>query len=293
MEKTSVISGIVILLVFSTVSYAVGRMIQSGFRQQEKGAAHAFVTGSFLLLILFFLLQIAVVGLGLPFSVLQWGYAGFCVLLLLTAVLLLGSGLWRKPLQDVRLALSAPRKQYLVWLLFGLLLFLNVMLIEIDMPYFGNDMTVEQAAVTLSTRTLYRYHPATGQELVYGVAPLAKCNALPQFYAVLCACSGANVYTLICSLIPVWGLFLNVSACSLLAKAWGLSKNARRNMLLFYLLLVLFGGYGDGAYAFRLLHQGFSAQTVFLATGGMALLAMLISLVRGRNRHVKGGEADE
>lgn len=64
-------------------------------------------------------------------------------------------------------------------------------------------------------------------------------------------------------------------------------------MLLFYLLLLLFGGYYDGAYAFRLLHQGFAAQTIFLATGGMALLAFVVSLVRKRRSRVKGGEADE
>lgn len=294
------ISGIVILFVFSIVCYAVGRFIQNILNQQGKGAAHAFVTGSFTLLILFFLMQIAVVGLSLPFSVLQWGYAGVCAVLFVTAVLVERSALWSEPVQglgrltafNVHSMAAGERARIIRWLLIGILFALNIVIIEIDTPYFGNDMTVEQAATTLATRTLYRYHPATGEEFVYGVAPLAKCNALPQFYAVLCACSGAEVYSFICSLIPVWGLLLNVSACSMLAGAWGLSGSARQRMLLFYLLLVLFGGYYDGAYAFRLLHQGFSTQTIFLATGGMALLALPVSLVRGRMSGGKGGEAD-
>ena len=285
------ISGIVILLVFSAVCYAAGRLIQSILHQQGKGAAHAFVTGSFALLILFFALQFAVVGLALPFSVLQWGYAGICIFVLLTAALLLRSELWLKPVQGIRQEF-AQRRRWVRWLFIGLLLGFNIVLIEIDTPYFGNDMTVEQAATTLATRTLYRYHPATGEELVYGMARRAKCNALPQLYAVLCACSGSDIYLFICSLIPVWGLFLNLSACSVLARAWGLSGSAGLDMLLFYLILLLFGGYYDGAYAFRLLHQGFSLQAIFLATGGMALLALPVSLVRGRRADGKGGEAD-
>lgn len=288
----SVISGIVILLAFSIICYAVGRLIQSILDQQGKGAAHAFVTGSFTLLILFFLLQIAVIALDIPFSVLQWGYAGACMLFFLTSVLLLRGELWNDPACGIKREASAREKR-IRWILIGVLLGLNIILIEIDTPYFGNDMTVEQAATTLFTRTLYRYHPATGEELVYGVAPLAKCNALPQFYAVLCAFSGADVYSLICSLIPVWGLLLNVSACSVFADAWGLTGSTKQDMLLFYLLLLLFGGYYDGAYAFRLLHQGFSVQTIFLATGGMAFLSLPVSLVRRRRSGLKGGEAHE
>lgn len=292
MEKMSVFSGVLILFIFSAVCYAAGRLLQGLFNQQGKGAAHAFLTGSFSMLILFYLLQIAVVGLSLSFSVLQWGYVGICALVLLNALLFLKGELWSVPVQSIRLE-AAVHERRPAWLFIGILTVLNILLIEIDMPYFGNDMTVEQAATTLATRTLYRYNPATGLEFVYGMAPIAKCNALPQFYAVLCACSGADAYPFICSLIPVWGLILNVSACSVLAGAWGLTKSARCSMLLFYLLLVLFGGYYDGAYAFRLLHQGFAAQTIFLATGGMALFALVVSLVRKRRSRVKGGEADE
>ncbi|MCM1103132.1 MAG: DUF6077 domain-containing protein [Clostridium sp.] len=285
------ISGIVILLVFSVVCYAVGRMIQQLLHQQGKGAAHAFVTGSFTLLILFFLLQIAVVGLSLPFFVLQWGYLCACVVLFLNAVLIVRGGLWSAPVREVKAA-AVERERMILWLLTALVFVLNVIAIEIDTPYFGNDMTVEQAATTLETRTLYRYHPATGAEFMFGMTPLAKCNALPQFYAVLCIYAGARAYPFICSLVPVWGLLLNVSACSVLAGALGLTGRTRRHMLLFYLFLVLFGSYDSGAYAFRLLHQGFSLQTVFLATGGMALLALPVSFVRKRMSVGKGGGAD-
>lgn len=285
------ISGIVILLVFSTVCYAVGRLIQRILHQQGKGAAHAFVTGSFTLLILFFLMQIAVVGLSLSFSVLQWGYVAACALLFLIAAFVVRGALWSVPIQNIKRE-AEEKERLILWLLIAILFGCNVILIEIDTPYFGNDMSVEQAATTLATRTLYRYHPATGKELVFGVSRIAKYNALPQFYAVLCACSGADVYSFICSLIPVWGLVLNVSACSVLAGAWGLSDRMRQKMLLFYLFLLLVGGYYDGAYAFRLLHQGFSLHVIFLATGGMALLALPVSLVRGYAGTVKGGGTD-
>ena len=292
MEKMSVFSGIVILIAFSVVCYAAGRLLQHLLNQQEKGAAHAFVTGSFSMLILFYLLHIAVVGLSFPFTVLLWGYTGICALVFFNALLFLKGELWMVPMRGIRHE-AAVREQRPVWIFAGILIVLNVLLIEIDMPYFGNDMTVEQAATTLATRTLYRYHPATGVEFVYGMSPAAKCNALPQLYAVLCALSGADVYSFVCSLVPVWGFFLNVAACSVLAGALGLTQSTRRHMLLFYLLLVLFGGYYDGAYAFRLLHQGFAPQTIFLATGGMALLALVVSFVRVWRIRVKGGEADE
>lgn len=321
------VSGIVAIVVFAAVSYVIGRLIQKIFIKAQQGAAHAFVAGSYAVLFLAYALQIVTVQTGRPFSFFCAGLAAGCGLLCLAGIVFVRGGLFSfardraavsarsgqlvamrsgLPFQgrsgqpvsarsgaavSVRNGRPAPR----AILFAGALLILFVLCvasIEIYEPYFGNDMTVETAAATLATGAVYRVNPATGAEFEYGMTALSKCNAMPQLYAALCAFSGAPVYVLVCRIVPVWGLFLNVCACGVLADTAGLRGEKKSMAGIFYLLLVLAGDYQADAYAFRLLHQGFSPYTVFFGTGGMVLLAAAAALGKRIAAHGKGGGRD-
>lgn len=295
-----VISGMIVVILFSAVCYVIGRLIQKIIRKTQLGAAHAFAAGTYAVLFLAFLFQILTVVSGRSFSFLRTGLIVSCAALCLVGIAVVRGGL-ADGFAGVRSAAhraahggpaELQRKKILFSAAILVLFLLCVISIELYEPYFGNDMTVETTAVTLSTGTVYQINPATGAEFEYGMRMLAKCNAMPQFYAVLCSLSGMSAYSLLCRIVPVWGLFLNVCACSVLAGAIGLKGEKKQYFLIFYLLLLLMGDYHQQTYAFRLLHQGFSVYAVFFATGGMVLLSLLIavagrvaSLVRGGGRH--------
>lgn len=289
------ISGMIVVILFSAVCYVIGRLIQKIIKKTQLGAAHAFAAGTYAVLFLAFLFQILTVVSGRSFSFLRTGLIVSCAALCLVGIAVARGGL-TEGISIVRSGLAdgfaGVRKRVLFSAAILVLFLLCVISIELYEPYFGNDMTVETTAVTLSTGTVYQINPATGAEFEYGMRMLAKCNAMPQFYAVLCSLSGMSAYSLLCRIVPVWGLFLNVCACSVLAGAIGLKGEKKQYFLIFYLLLLLMGDYHQQTYAFRLLHQGFSVYAVFFATGGMVLLSLLIagagriaSLVRGGGRH--------
>lgn len=279
-----VISGMIVVILFSAVCYVIGRLIQKIIKKTQLGAAHAFAAGTYVVLFLAFLFQILTIVSGRSFSFLRTGLIVSCAALCLAGIAIVRGGLAE--------GVAGIRKRVLFSAAILVLFLLCVVSIELYEPYFGNDMTVETTAVTLSTGTVYQINPATGAEFEYGMRMLAKCNAMPQFYAVLCSLSGMSAYSFLCRIVPVWGLFLNVCACSVLAGAIGLKGEKKQYFLIFYLLLLLMGDYHQQTYAFRLLHQGFSVYAVFFATGGMVLLSLLIavagriaSLVRGGGRH--------
>lgn len=279
-----VISGMIVVILFSAVCYVIGRLIQKIIKKPQLGAAHAFAAGTYAVLFLAYLFQILTVVSGRSFSFLRTGLIVSCAALCLAGIAVVRGGLTE--------GIAGIRKRILFSAAILVLFLLCVISIELYEPYFGNDMTVETTAVTLSTGTVYQINPATGAEFEYGMRLLAKCNAMPQFYAVLCSLSGMSAYSFLCRIVPVWGLFLNVCACSVLAGAIGLKGEKKQYFLIFYLLLLLMGDYHQQTYAFRLLHQGFSVYAVFFATGGMVLLSLLIagagrvaSLVRGGGRH--------
>lgn len=300
------ISGMIVVILFSATCYAIGRLIQKIIKKPQLGAAHAFAAGTYAVLFLAYLFQILTVVSGRSFSFLRTGLIVSCAALCLAGIAVVRGGL-TEGISVVRSGLAegiagiraahgglaeSQRKRILFPAAILVLFLLCVVSIELYEPYFGNDMTVETTAVTLSTGTVYKVNPATGAEFEYGMRMLAKCNAMPQFYAVLCSLSGMSAYSFLCRIVPVWGLFLNVCACSVLAGVIGLKGEKRQNFLIFYLLLLLMGDYHQQTYAFRLLHQGFSIYAVFFATGGMVLLSLLIagagriaSLVRGGGRH--------
>ncbi len=282
------VSGVLTAVSLIAVSYVIGRLIQKVIHKTQQGVAHAFVAGSFAVLFLAYLFQILLIALGRPFSFMKTGLTVSCAALFFAGIIVVRRGLLP---ERIRARKGAGQKTMILSAVIALLFFLCAASVQVYEPYFGNDMTVETAETTLATGTVCRFHPATGTELEYGMTALSKCNAMPQFYAVLCALSGASAYPFICRVIPVWGLLLNVCACSVLMGAVGLKDEKKQYALLFYLLLVLMGDGRANDYAFRLLHQGFSPYTVFLGTGGMALLALAATLAGklAAAVHKKGG----
>lgn len=264
------------LLLLLGVTYLGGRMVLRCFHITESFLCPAVVAGSVLLLLYMCIWQVVVVKCTLPFSVLKYAGIGyFC------AALLVGSIFEVREKRTICACFKRNKRLVIVNVLLFVLLVVDVQMGE---PYFGGDMTVEETVTILQTGTVCRYHPATGAELVLGMNPGAKMNCIPGLYAVLCDCTGADVYTFICRFVPVWGLIVNWAAVFwLLTLVFGKKRSQGYTAcgMGLYGILLLFGGYHRDSYAYRLLHQGFCPQVMLWATGSVILLCCAVAGIRG------------
>ncbi len=273
------------LLLLCAVSFLGGRALLYGIYKTESEPCAAMVTGSVVLFFYMLMWQIVTVKWGLSFSVMKRAgliyavvmiLAGLCVQCLRVAARL-------KKRKALTGAARAERGRVLLIVGIALVFALNVVSIQIYEPYFGSNMTLEEAGTILDTNTVCRYHPATGMELTLGMNAIAKLNCVPGLYAMLCAWTGADVYEFVCYYVPVWGLFLNYAAAALLLGQLFGKKDGKKLLLcgmLIYGMLLLMGDYQVHTYAFGLLHEGWKPGVILGATGGMVVLNVLVALVR-------------
>ena len=273
------------LLLLGAVTFLGGKALLYGICKTESGPCIATVTGSVVLFFYLIFWQVVTVKFGLAFSVMEKaGLVYFAVMILAGLCVVIRSMMLRLKKEDAPAGTTGEKRVRVLLLAGVVLLFaLNVASIRMYEPYFGNDMTVEEAGTILATDTVCRYHPATGMELTLGMNAVAKLNCVPGLYAMLCAWTGAEVYECVCDYVPVWGLFVNYAAAALLlGQLFGKNREKKQVLIamLIYGMLLLMGDYQVNTYAFRLLHQGWKPGVILGATGGMVALNVLVAFVR-------------
>lgn len=269
------------------IPYIVGRAITHFLCHKEPGAAVSFVSGSAFMLFIFLLMQMVALKTNLSLRVLSVLFAAVSVVLAAVSVLLCRVTLFSGITESFQTAKKHKISSCFI-LVFGVLC---VSLILFVPAYYGNDLTVETAAVTGYTGTLYEYNPLTGGRIVYGMSFLAKLNVIPIVYAALCELGSADVAQVIPVFGALWGLVLNLSCVGVLFRAMGLEGAKEQRAYAFYLLLLIVGTYHRNTYAYRLLHQGFAAGTIYLSCFGMLLMAALCLIGNRMIKRIGGAKA--
>ena len=147
-----------------------------------------------------------------------------------------------------------------------LLVLLHVAGYFIYVPDVGSDVTAETVHVTDVTGTVFAYNPVTGTQMEHGVYPIYKLASLPFLYTLIVQLTGMQTGLLLFYVIPVWALLVSFA----LAVNWaGILFPERKDMssrfLLLYLLLLTFGDYADGTFAYGLLHGAWKGAVVACA----------------------------
>lgn len=147
-----------------------------------------------------------------------------------------------------------------------LLLLLHIAGYFIYVPDVGSDVTVETVHVTGVTGTVFRYNPVTGMQMEHGVYPIYKLASLPLLYTLITQLTGMRTNLLLFYVIPVWVILVSFS----LVVNWASvlfpeRKDMRSRFLLLYLLLLTFGDYADGTFAYGLLHGAWKGAVVACA----------------------------
>lgn len=147
-----------------------------------------------------------------------------------------------------------------------LLLLFHIAGYFIYVPDVGSDVTVETVHVTDVTGTVFQYNPVTGTQMEHGVYPVYKLASLPLLYTLIVQLTGMQTNLMLFYVIPVWVILvsfaLTVNWASVLFPE---RKDMRGRFLLLYLLLITFGDYADGTFAYGLLHGAWKGAVVACA----------------------------
>lgn len=145
----------------------------------------------------------------------------------------------------------------------ALLLVLHIAGYFVYVPAVGGDVTVETVHVTDTTGTVFQYNPVTGMQMEHGVYPVYKLASLPLLYTLISQFTGMTAQQLLFYVIPIWVLLVSFALTANWASVlFPERKGLRSCFLLLYMLLITFGDYADGTFAYGILHGAWKGTVV-------------------------------
>lgn len=173
-------------------------------------------------------------------------------------------------------------KIYLVAMLVVYLLVLAQ--VGLSLSYTRSDVVLETVNVTLSTDTMFQYHPINKQFMNLGMITSKKLVTVPLFYAFLAKITGMDTRILIHGVMSVLTLASSYAAMIGLASVF-FGKN-KKNLYLFSLLygiMLLSGGYYAMSGGYRLLFNGYSGDTMCMFVMIPYLLYLILKWKEQKN----------
>ncbi len=277
--------------VFAIVPFLLGTMIDLMIKGKRKSLPATYVTGFFLLLLIFEGAAIFAMKLDLSFSMLA---NLFSILLVLTSAAMLflckrlhvNSFNWKNIL--------IRRKTDIIFLsIFVLLLFaLQLGVSFYFSPIVQEDNTMEIVQTTLTTNGIYLYNSMTGQLSVNGIAMQGKFMALPLFYAYVCHVFHMDPGFLLYRIVPVWILILSYLVYAHLAQQMFRTEEGKPDsfavtvFLLLYSALLLFGDFLFTTISYRIFHCAWTGETVVVAISLPFIISQCLELRRNKCRSI-------
>ena len=265
-----------------------GYVIRHIFRWKETSQIETYLTGFFFLFFMQGVIFVPCVFLHLSFEPARMILAAFFALVLLCSFIFLlldiKKGKFKKSPGPSSSGVTKKEKLYFI---FAVTVFcLVVMRMIFSQSLLREDMTLETVRTTVATKTMFEYHPLTGQKMDAGLIASKKIITLPLLYSGIVSLTHADAW-----------LFLNVGMGLMIyiASAFAVSlvyqkmtMFSRKNMFLlfvFYSLLILSGDYHQVTLSYKILYQGYLGETICFAVILPYLLSVVIDWY-----HKAGGE---
>lgn len=176
-------------------------------------------------------------------------------------------------------------------LLFAGMLVVFVLLIVrmvLGLDVLRDDIVLETVNTTVSTETMFTYHPLTGMIMDGGMITSKKIVTLPLFYAVFADFFGMEAKYLLYLVINVIVIGCSYYACALLLnKVTILTRSKMYAYWMVYGLLILAGDYHKSTLAYRLLYQGYEGITICFGVMMPYLLYVILSWYRSEGDEEK------
>lgn len=254
-----------ILAIFIT-PFMAGYMMKEITRQKETSQIETYLIGFFFL----FLLQ-GIIFTGSVFTGKDFTFACLCMRYALTIIYIIAIVIMivrSIPSINKTKRMQKMKKSEIIltctMIVVFLLLLLRVLLID---DCLRPDIISETVRTTISTGTMFKYHPLTGQVLEIGLINSKKIITLPLYYAFWSTFTGLEPNFLLYVVITIQTITMTFFASILLMKT--IFRNYKEKALSFLIilgLLILSGDYFAGAVSTRLLWNGYSGDVICAVT---------------------------
>lgn len=238
--------------------------------EKQNSIAEKIIIGSILALGLAEVAHLAALFLDLSFS----ACAVIMVLLFWGGILVAGIRLFwlRRGRKDVKPAGKSAEgvsvytllRVYPVWTMvfIGVVLFQIIWNFWMHTPYIAQDITGETVQTMLSTDTIYKMNPLTGQVFSAGMPMRLKILVIPTLCGAVCKWTGLHAVTVCYRIMPMIVLLLSYLVYNRLA-VYFFPKEGKKQLwfMIFVALVYQFGCYSQVADGFLLFFKGGQGDT--------------------------------
>ncbi len=270
--------------VFALVPYLLGKSIDFFVNSKRKSIPATYVTGFFLLLLIFEGVAIIAMKLDLSFSMLVALFS-IIVVLICVAVMYVCKNKCVRPSFAWINYIRKQDSQTKFLLIFLLLLFIGQIGVSFHFsPIVQEDNTMEIVQTTLTTNEIYMNNAMTGQMSVNGIAMQGKFMALPLFYTFICRVFQMNPGILLYRIVPIWILMISYLVYLHLAQQIFRTEEDKPDsfkitvFILFYSALLLFGDFLFTTISYRIFHCAWTGETVVVAISLPFIISQLLLL---------------
>ena len=282
------IIGVILLFILPR---AAGTVCKGILRWKETSQIETYLIGFFFL----FFLQGLILA---PCVILNLDFAAACNAMTAVMGVLLVAGLALFIISRIRTkrTTEGEEKRKASWrpkdkfLFAGVLLVFLLLIIRMipGMDMLRDDIVLETVNTTMSTGTMFTYHPLTGMIMDGGMITSKKIVTLPLFYSVFVHLFGieAKYFLYLAVNVLVLGCSYYASVL-LLNKVTLLNRSKMYAYWLVYGLLLLAGDYHKSTLSYRLLYQGYEGITICFGVMMPYLLYIILSWYRSEGDEEK------
>ncbi len=250
-----------VLAVFIT-PFMAGYIIKEIIKQKETSQIETYLIGFFFLFLLQGILFSFCVFTEKPFAFASMLMRYSLILIYCIAIILMGIRLVFAKHQIKQFKKMNKREVILsaFTIMVFLLLILRVCLLSDNMR---EDIMSETVRTTISTATMFKYHPLTGQAYESGLITSKKIITLPLYYAFWSSISGLSPNFLLDVVITIQTITMTFFASTVLTKTiYRNNKEKTFSFLVILGLLILSGDYFSSAVSTRLLWNGYAGDVI-------------------------------
>ena len=253
-----------VLLIF-IMPYMAGYLLKEITRQQATNQLEPYLIGFFFLFFVQGVIFIPAVFLSIPFETADSIMLALFLLILAAFLILLTISFIKsaREKKDPQKAGRWKKEEEILGICAFFVFILVLLRIFWGIGYAREDAMLETVKTTLDTKTMFQYHPLTGQKMEFGMIASKKIVTLPLYYAFLTSFTGLNANVLLYGILPVYTLMTAVGATYLLVSDL-VGKN-RTKILVFHILLgllILAGGYQRDIVGYHILYNGYAGETI-------------------------------
>lgn len=280
--------GIIGVLFIFLLPLVAGSVLNTILRQKETNQIETYLIGFFLL----FFLQGVVFFLSVLQNVTFTVAYGRCKILVFAVALIGAVCLIWKLIKKIKGKTEKEAdfwhkrgKEDKIYLISMLLVYLLVLLqVGVSLSYTRSDVVLETVNVTLSTDTMFQYHPIHKKAMDLGMITSKKLVTVPLFYAFFAKITGIDTKLLVHGVMSVLTLAASYAAMMGLASVF-FGKNKKNFYLfsLFYGIMLLSGGYHAMTAGYKLLFNGYSGDTICMFVMIPYLLYLILKWKEEKN----------